>query len=134
MYHNDSFWRFGFGGGLWGGIGVLVVIAAVVLVVVLLIKKNRDDKTAQQECNVQDDTQHTQSADPHGRIMEILRVQCEARQTNAADYEERRMVLDSGKLDDYQNAELITLKERYARLEIPTQEYVEARNKILNLS
>ncbi len=132
MYHNDSFWRLGIGGGFWSGIGVLLVIAAVVLVV-FLVRKNQLEKANHAECSSHD-TPHTQSTDPHSRIMEILRVQCDARQTNAADYEERRMVLDGGKSDDYSNAELVTLKEQYARLDISTQEYIEARSKILHLS
>lgn len=132
MYHNYSFWRLGIGGGLWSGLGVLLVIAAVVLVV-LLIRKNHREKATHTACSSHD-APRTQSTDPHGRIMEILRVQCDARQTNAADYEERRMILDGGKSDDYSNAELVALKEQYARLDISTQEYIDARSKILHLS
>ena len=132
MYHTYSFWRLGTGGWLLSGFGVLLVAAAIVLIV-FLVRKSRAEKASQAQCS-RDGIPYAQSADPHGRIMEILRVQCDARQTNAADYEERRMVLDGGKSDDYQNAELVALKERYARLEIATQEYIDVRNKILNLS
>ncbi len=132
MYHNLSFWRLGIGGGFWSGVGVLLVIAAVVLVI-FLIRKNHREKAAHAECSSYD-APRTQSTDPHSRIMEILRVQCDANQTNAADYEERRMILDGGKSDDYSNVELVALKEQYARLDISTQEYIDARNKILHLS
>ncbi len=133
MYHNYSFWRVGAGGWLWSGIGILLVVAAVVLIV-FLVRKSHAEKVAQADCRRLGDMPRTESTDSHNRIMEILRVQCDARQTNPADYEERRMILDGGKSDDYRNAELVALKERYARLEISTQEYIDVRNKILNLS
>lgn len=133
MYHNYSFWRLGAGGWLWSGIGVLLVAAAIVLIV-FLARKRRIERAEQAECRRRDDAPSADTAGSHTRIMEILRVQCDARQTNAADYEERRMVLDGGRADDTRNADLVALKERYARLEISTQEYIDARNQILHLS
>ena len=51
-----------------------------------------------------------------------------------AEHEERRMVLDGGRLDNHANEELVALKERYARGELTTAAYVKARNKLLGLN
>ncbi|MEN6419396.1 MAG: hypothetical protein ABFC73_10800, partial [Clostridiaceae bacterium] len=71
--------------------------------------------------------------DPHAKVLDVLRVASEEKQVSAADYEERRMVLDGGKYDNYRRTELVELKEKYARFELSTQEYIEARAKLLNL-
>ena len=42
-------------------------------------------------------------------------------------------VLEGGRGDNHANAELVSLKERYARGELTTSAYVEARNKLLGL-
>ena len=52
---------------------------------------------------------------------------------SAAEYEERRLVLEGGRTDNHANAEIVALKERYARGELNTGAYVEERNKLLGL-
>ena len=73
------------------------------------------------------------AGDPHTQILDVLRVASEEKQASAADFDERRMVLDGGKYDNYRRTELVELKEKYARFELSTQEYIEARAKLLNL-
>ena len=51
----------------------------------------------------------------------------------AAEYEERRMMLDGARGDNHANAEIVLLKERYARGELTTAAFVEARNKLLGI-
>jgi uncharacterized membrane protein len=129
MLHHFMFLRTGAGGLAWYGIGFLLVVGLVLLIVFLTDRKNKGKSAA--ETTPEDSA--TASVDPHSRIMEILRVQCEADQTTAADYEERRMILEGGKTDNYRSKEIVDLKERYARLEITTQAYIEERSKLLKL-
>ena len=51
----------------------------------------------------------------------------------AQEYEERRLILEGGRADNHANAEIVSLKERYARGELTTSAYIEARNKLLGL-
>ena len=130
------FWRF-FGTRLGLlALGLLFIVAIVLLIVVLASRKNKTPavKTAPaQQATAATPAAAPVTGDPHSRILDVLRVASEEKQASAADYEERRMVLDGGKYDNYRRAELVELKEKYARFELSTQEYIEARSKLLNL-
>ncbi|MPN13629.1 hypothetical protein SDC9_160951 [bioreactor metagenome] len=51
----------------------------------------------------------------------------------ATEFEERRLILEGGRSDNYANAELVALKERYARAELTTAAYMQERNRLLNI-
>ena len=111
------------GGGLFGMIlAVLVVVAIVLLIVVLASRKNKAPAaTAAQGAAAQD------------RFLAILNEQKAASGMGAAEYEERKLVLEGTRGDNHANAEIVSLKERYARGELTTGAYVEARNKLLGI-
>ena len=113
------------GGGLFGLIlTVLVVVGIVLLIVVLASRKNKTPVTAA-----------AQGAAPaaQDRFVTILNEQRAASGMGAAEYEERKLVLEGGRADNHANAEIVSLKERYARGELTTSAYIEARNKLLGL-
>lgn len=113
------------GGGLFGLIlTVLVVVGIVLLIVVLASRKNKvpSGSTAQGAAAASQD-----------RFLAMLNEQRAASGMGAAEYEERRLVLEGGRADNHANAEIVSLKERYARGELTTSAYVEARNKLLGL-
>ena len=113
------------GGGLFGLIlTVLVVVGIVLLIVVLASRKNKTPVTAA-----------AQGAAPaaQDRFVTILNEQRAVSGMGAAEYEERKLVLEGGRADNHANAEIVSLKERYARGELTTSAYVEARNKLLGL-
>lgn len=126
-------WRF-FGGRL--GLlllGLLVVVGIVLLIVLLASRRIKSPAAKAAPAQQTAAASATAAGDPHSRILDVLRVASEEKQASAADYEERRMVLDGGKYDNYRRAELVELKEKYARFELSTQEYIDARSKLLNL-
>ena len=113
------------GGGLFGLIlTVLVVVGIVLLIVVLASRKNKTPVTAA-----------AQGAAPaaQDRFVTILNEQRAASGMGAAEYEERKLVLEGARGDNHANAEIVTLKERYAHGELTTSAYAEARNKLLGL-
>ncbi len=139
MMRHFVFWRFLDGRLGFALLGLLIVVGIVLLIVFLTSRKHPRGsvKGAPGAQPVSAASAATASAaaagDPHGRILDVLRVASEEKQVSAADYEERRMLLDGGKYDNYRRAELVELKEKYARFELSTQEYIEARAKLLNL-
>ena len=139
MMRHFLFWRFLDGRLGLLLLGLLIVVGIVLLIVFLTSRKypRGKVKTAPGTQAVNAASAATASAaptgDPHTRILDVLRVASEEKNVSAADYEERRMVLDGGKYDNYRRAELVELKEKYARFELSTQEYIEARAKLLNL-
>ena len=113
------------GGSLFGLIlTVLVVVGIVLLIVVLASRKNKTPVTAA-----------AQGAAPvaQDRFVTILNEQRAVSGMGAAEYEERKLVLEGGRADNHANAEIVSLKERYARGELTTSAYIEARNKLLGL-
>jgi uncharacterized membrane protein len=113
------------GGGLFGLIlTVLVVVGIVLLIVVLASRKNMVPASAAAQGAA------TASQD---RFLAMLNEQRAASGMGATEYEERRLVLEGGRADNHANAEIVSLKERYARGELTTSAYVEARNKLLGL-
>lgn len=139
MMRHFLFWRFLDGRLGLALLGLLIVVGIVLLIVFLTSRKHPRGsvKAAPGAQPVNASSAATASAasagDPHARVLDVLRVASEEKNVSAADYEERRMVLDGGKYDNYRRAELIELKEKYARFELSTQEYIEARAKLLNL-
>ena len=118
--HRFPFWGLNSGiGWIGGAIFLGLLVAIFVLLIVLLVKRKET----------------TQSYEPasyniHARIMEILKVNYEAKYFDIAEYEERRMILDGGSDDDYTKPELILLKEKYARGDVDSREYCEKRTSL----
>lgn len=113
------------GGHLFGLIlTVLAVVGIVLLIVVLASRKNKTPVAAA-----------ALGAAPvaQDRFLAILGEQRAVSGMGAAEYEERKLVLEGGRADNHANAEMVSLKERYARGELTTSAYVEARNKLLGL-
>ena len=94
------------------------------MIVVLASRKNKTPVAAA-----------AQGATPaaQDRFLAILGEQRAASGMGAAEYEERKLVLEGGRADNHANAEMVSLKERYARGELTTSAYVEERNKLLGL-
>ena len=116
------------GGGLLGLILTVVVVVGIVLLIVLLASKKNKAPAASA-------AQSATTAAPaaQDRFLAILNEQRAASGMGAAEYEERKLVLEGARGDNHANAEIVALKERYARGELTTSAYVEARNKLLGL-
>ena len=111
------------GGGLFGLIlTALVVVGIVLLIVVLASRKNKTPIAAQPTVPLSQD-----------RFVAMLNEQKAASGMGATEYEERKLILEGGRADNHANAEIVSLKERYARGELTTSAYVEARNKLLGI-
>ena len=113
------------GGSLIGMILTVLVVVGIVLLIVFLASRKNKIPTASA-------TQGAAPAAPD-RFVAILNEQRSASGMSAAEYEERRLVLEGGRADNHANAEIVALKERYARGELTTGAYVEERNKLLGL-
>ncbi len=112
------------GGGFSGLIlAALFIVAIVLLIVVLASRKNKAPAAAA----------HTVAPTAQDRFVTILNEQKDASGMGPAEYEERRLILEGGRTDNHANAEIVSLKERYARGELTTSAYIEARNKLLGL-
>lgn len=112
------------GGGLFGMIlAVLAVVAIVLLIVVLASRKNKVPTAAAAQG----------AAASQDRFLAILNEQKAASGMGTAEYEERKLVLEGARGDNHANVEIVSLKERYARGELTTSAYVEARNKLLGI-
>ncbi len=125
--HRFFPWRL-MAGHLFGWLlAILVVVGIVLLIVFLASKKNKAPAAAASTA--------AQPAAPaaQDRFLTILNEQKAASGMGAAEYEERRLVLEGGRGDNHANAEIVALKERYARGELTTSAYVEARNKLLGI-
>lgn len=120
-------WRM-MGGHLFGWLfGILVIVGIVLLIVLLASKKNKAPSAATAA------TTAATTTTAQDRFLTILNEQKAASNMGAAEYEERKLVLEGARGDNHANAEIVALKERYARGEITTGAYVEARNKLLGL-
>ena len=115
------------GGGLFGMLlAVLFVVGIVLLIVAIASRKNK--APAQASAVAASVTPAAQD-----RFLAMLNEQRAASGMGAAEYEERKLVLEGARGDNHANAEIVTLKERYAHGELTTSAYVEARNKLLGL-
>ena len=131
MLHRMFFFRFMHGHILTGLIGILLLVGIVLLIVYLTSRKYKSPSQAKASA-ASAAVAGTPAA--HERVLAILNEQKTADGMGAAEYEERRMVLEGGRGDNHANAELVALKERYARGELTTSAYVDARNKLLGLN
>lgn len=116
------------GGHLFGWLlGILVIVGIVLLIVAIASRKNKAPS--------QTGAAAAASVAPaaQDRFLAILNEQRAASNMGAAEYEERKLVLEGARGDNHANAEIVALKERYARGELTTGAYVEARNKLLGL-
>ena len=115
------------GGGLFGMLlAVLFVVGIVLLIVAIASRKNK--APAQAGAVAASVTPAAQD-----RFLAMLNEQRAASGMGAAEYEERKLVLEGARGDNHANAEIVSLKERYARGELTTSAYVETRNKLLGL-
>ena len=120
-------WRM-MGGHLFGWLlGLLVIVGIVLLIVLLASKKNKTPAAPAAQSAT------TAAPTAQDRFLAILNEQRAASGMGAAEYEERKLVLEGARGDNHANAEIVSLKERYARGELTTSAYVEARNKLLGL-
>ena len=117
------------GGGFLGLILTVVVVVGIVLLIVLLASKKNKVPTAANAAQAAT----TAAPTAQDRFLAILNEQRAASGMGAAEYEERKLVLEGARGDNHANAEIVSLKERYARGELTTSAYVEARNKLLGL-
>ena len=120
-------WRM-MGGHLFGWLfGILVIVGIVLLIVLLASKKNKAPSAATAA------TTAATTTTAQDRFLTILNEQKAASGMGAAEYEERKLVLEGARGDNHANAEIVAIKERYARGDLTTGAYVEARNKLLGL-
>ncbi len=113
------------GGSLFGLIlTVLAVVAVVLLIILLASRKNKTPAAA---------AANVAAPAASDRFLSLLSEQKAASGMGLAEYEERRLILEGGRADNHANAEIVSLKERYARAELTTSAYIEARNKLLGL-
>jgi uncharacterized membrane protein len=115
-------WGMGTGFIWWIFLG-LVLIAGIVLLIVYLARPHKVT-----ECCT---PQQPQTLGGNARVQAILKDKFAAGHIGFADYEERRLVLEGSMSDDLASADLAYLKEKYARCEIDTKEYIERRGQIL---
>ena len=130
MMHHYMFLRLLHGNFLTGLLGLIVVVGLVLLIVFLASRKNKVPAKAQADASAAAVGSGAVHA-THERILALLGELKNGGNMGAAEYEERRLILEGGKGDNYANAELVALKERYARAELTTSAYIEARGKLL---
>lgn len=117
-------------GNLWLGLlGVLLVVGIVLLIVFLTDRKYKTPVKAQAAVPAGNAAVHA----THERLLAILAEQKAAGAMGATEFEERKLILEGGKADNLASAELVSLKERYARGELTTSAYVQARNVLLGI-
>ena len=131
MMHRYMFYRMLNGHFLLGLVGLLVVIGIVLLIVYLTSRKYK--APAGSAAGAATATATTANNPTQDRLLSILGDQKASGGMGAAEYEERRMVLEGARGDNHANADVVLLKERYARGELTTAAFVEARNKLLDI-
>ena len=115
-------------GHFLGGLLALIVVVGIVLLIVYLASRKNKTPAKAATAAVGGAVHAT-----HERILAILNEQKASGAMGATEFEERRLILEGGKGDNYANAELVALKERYARAELTTAAYLEERNRLLNI-
>ena len=115
-------------------LGLLVVVGIVLLIVYLTSRKYKTPANQAAGAAVTAGVTAAAATNPtQDRLLSILNDQKASGGMGAAEYEERRMMLDGARGDNHANAEIVLLKERYARGELTTAAFVEARNKLLGI-
>ncbi len=118
------------GGHFFGLIlAVLLVVGIVLLIVTLASRKNKTPVSAQSAATAG----QSAAAPAQDRFLSLLNEQKAASGMGVAEFEERKLILEGGRGDNHANAEIVSLKERYARAELTTSAYIEARNKLLGI-
>jgi uncharacterized membrane protein len=109
------------GGHLFGLIfSILLVVGIVLLIVFLTSRKYKAPAAA-----------HAPAASgAPDRFLAMLTEQKAASGMGAQEFEERRLILEGARADNHANAQIVALKECYARGELTTSAYVEARMKL----
>ena len=130
MMHHYMFWRM-LNGHFLGGLLALIVVVGIVLLIVYLA--SRKNKTPAKAATAAAATNGGAVHATHERILALLNEQKASGAMGATEFEERKLILEGGKGDNYANAELVALKERYARAELTTAAYLEERNRLLNV-
>lgn len=135
MMHRYMFYRMANGHFLLGLVALLVVVGIVLLIVYLTSRKYKSPAAKVTDGNSPVGAVGTTTATnpTQERLLSLLTEQKTGGGMGTAEYEERRLVLEGGRSDNHANAELVSLKERYAHGELTTSAYVEARNKLLGL-
>ena len=118
-------------GHFLGGLLALIVVVGIVLLIVYLA--SRKNKTPAKAATAAAATNGGAVHATHERILALLNEQKVSGAMGATEFEERKLILEGGKGDNYANAELVALKERYARAELTTAAYLEERNRLLNV-
>ena len=118
-------------GHFLGGLLALIVVVGIVLLIVYLA--SRKNKTPAKAATATAATNGGVVHATHERILALLNEQKASGAMGATEFEERKLILEGGKGDNYANAELVALKERYARAELTTAAYLEERNRLLNI-
>ena len=131
MMHRYMFYRMLNGHFLLGLVGLLVVVGIVLLIVYLADRKYK--APAGSAAGAATAAAATANNPTQDRLLSILGDQKASGGMGAAEYEERRMVLEGARGDNHANADVVLLKERYARGELTTAAFVEARNKLLDI-
>ena len=109
---------------LLGLLGIAVVVGIVLLIVFLTDRKYKAPAKAQEAVPAGGVAANAAQE----RILAILAEQKSTGSMGAAEYEERKLILEGGRADNHASADLVSLKERYARGELTTGAYVQARN------
>lgn len=128
-------YRFANGHFLLFILGLLVVVGIVLLIVYLTNRKYKApaNQVSGTAANAATATAAAATNPTQDRLLSILGDQKASGGMGAAEYEERRMVLEGARADNHANADVVLLKERYARGELTTAAFVEARNKLLGI-
>jgi uncharacterized membrane protein len=105
-------------------LAVLLVVGIVLLIVTLASRKIKSPAPAATQ---------SAAAPAQDRFLSLLSEQKATSGMGLAEFEERRLILEGGRGDNHANAEIVSLKERYARAELTTSAYIEARNKLLGV-
>jgi uncharacterized membrane protein len=99
----------GYFAGNDGGLTVIVLLALIVLIVHASTRKNHPE---------------------HDRLMSILKGKYAEKVIGPDEFRERSVLLEDEYWLDADDPEMMTLKERYARCEIDSREYVKRREEI----
>lgn len=114
--------RHGFGIGYgyytgWANRGTIILFILMVIAVIALIAFISDHF-------------RRKNHPEHNRLLKILEEKYVLNGISADEYHERSMLIDDEYWLDSDNPEMMILKERYAKCEIDSREYVERREEL----
>jgi uncharacterized membrane protein len=105
----------GYFAGNDGGLTVIVFVLLIALLALILLIVHASTKKNHPE---------------HDRLMNILKGKYAEKVIGTDEFRERNMVLEDEYWIDAIDPEMMTLKERYARCEIDSREYVKRREEL----